>query len=215
MATIHLISSTFNIQYRTENDFMNWAAVVIEIGVAAFISGVVLLYDRKHKRESRIQQEKMSKLLQETKNQQDEITKLLKRIEDIEINQQEFIENEKQFKESNRGVSINRLRSDLSNLHTMINALSQTNDENFNQHNVKVIFEIKDKALEQLEQSVSQSINLIEQRYLDRLSSIIRLARNNPKIITVEGKEKLEKANCVGILYEIVELLKELPNTPI
>lgn len=87
IATIILISSIFHIQYRTENDFLNWTAIVIEIGVAAFISGIVLLYDRKHKRRANDQQERMSALLNETKNQQDKIADLVTKIEKIETRQ--------------------------------------------------------------------------------------------------------------------------------
>lgn len=48
IAVLILIQNIFSISHRTpDNDFTNWAAVVIEIGVAAFISGVILLYDRK------------------------------------------------------------------------------------------------------------------------------------------------------------------------
>ena len=64
-ATVVIISSALTVDIFANNDLMNWSAIIIEIGVAVFISGMVLLYDKKYKRESKDQQEKISKLIAE------------------------------------------------------------------------------------------------------------------------------------------------------
>lgn len=92
-----LLSDIYKVEYKTESDFTNWAAVVIEIGVAGFISGVVLLFDKKYKKQMKEQQAEISKLVTEIQNmekaQLDLDKKLLKMIEQ----QSSFTKNRKNF----------------------------------------------------------------------------------------------------------------------
>ncbi len=54
---IHIVSSILHTSW-TANDFPNWAAVVIEIAVAVFISGMIFLYDREHNKKIEERQQK-------------------------------------------------------------------------------------------------------------------------------------------------------------
>lgn len=57
---IYVISSILHTPWPA-NDFPNWAAVVIEIAVAVFITGMIFLYDREHNKKSEERQEKKRK----------------------------------------------------------------------------------------------------------------------------------------------------------
>lgn len=89
---IFAISNTFKIPYWITNDFENWAAIVVEVGIAIFISSVILIYDGFHRREDDKRQKEMTSLLEQTKTQQDKVADLLTKIEMIETKQQKMID---------------------------------------------------------------------------------------------------------------------------
>ncbi|MEK6947291.1 MAG: hypothetical protein AABX32_06815 [Nanoarchaeota archaeon] len=65
---LFVLSKIFEIPYWSQDDFENWAAVVIEIGVAIFITGMIFLYDREHnKKIEEIQKKKREYGLQKIK----------------------------------------------------------------------------------------------------------------------------------------------------
>lgn len=116
-------SYSLHIPISENNDLKNWSAVVIEIGIAVFISGMVLLYDRKHKHHLEEQQEEISKMVVQTKTQQDEMAKLISKITDLE-QQQEKKYTEKEEIE-NRFYKVNLLAHLISGLSCIRQALSR------------------------------------------------------------------------------------------
>lgn len=84
-----------------ENDLRNWTTLVIEAGIGIFIAVIIVLYTNS-------QSEKF-------KHQQDEITNLLKKIETIETNQQNMI-NEQHSVITNEQERIKRWKTEWGTL---------------------------------------------------------------------------------------------------
>lgn len=120
---ISLVHTIIRIPYWINDDFENWAAVVIEIAIAVFVSGVVLLYDRKHKKYLEEQQGKISKMVEQTKNQQDEMAKLISKITDLEQQQEKKYAEKEEIE--NRFYKVNLLANLISGLSCIRQALSR------------------------------------------------------------------------------------------
>ncbi|MCV0411265.1 hypothetical protein [Nitrosopumilus sp.] len=97
VGVILVISGIYQIDYKTENDFMNWAAVVIEVGIAGFISGVVLLFDKKYKKQMKSQQGEISELVIEIQNMEKSQLDLDKKLLETIEQQSLFTNNRKNF----------------------------------------------------------------------------------------------------------------------
>lgn len=167
-------------------DFLNWQTMVIEL----LIAGIVAAW-----------------FFWKQKRQGDKIEKL--------------VTNQEEFRKEQYETAVHRARSYLGSLHS---AIAQLNDfvldpnippEMNPDKTFESLIDFKNDMVKQLEHVVNQSDSVIEQRYLQQITDIIELAKNNPIIVQEDYGWNLDKSHCVGILSQISNILKHLPNPPV
>lgn len=217
--SINLISSIFKIQYWANTDFENWAAIVIEVGIAIFVSGMVLLYDRKQKRESKKQQDKMSALLEDTKKQQDQTTELIKKIEEMELKQQQFIKAQENFVKTRKNFVYSRILFDLANILDWIESVKKSipkegeryaHDDNMIETYRQYMNDPKDSAIVSIEATINLSNDVIEAELLDDILQFIDLAKRTN--VTIHNG-MIERNYLDRFIMPISNILKKIPLT--
>lgn len=167
-------------------DFLNWQTMVIEL----LIAGVVAAW-----------------FFWKQKQQGDKIGKLI-------INQEEFRKEQYETAVHRARSYLGSLHSDIAQLNDFILDPNVPPDMDSDKTFVNLL-EFKNDMVKQLEHVVNQSNSVIEQKYLQLITDIIELAKNNPKVIQEDYGWNLDKSHCAGILSQISNILKHLPNPPV
>lgn len=131
---------------------------------------------------------------------------------------QKIIDEQEKFRKEQHDFAIHRTRSYLGSLYSAIDALMKLDiDPNIPENKeMDFLLDFKNQMVTQLEHIVNQSGTILEQDYLQRLTDIIELSRINPKPDeTDEGLFYLDDSHCQGILSQIDDTLKIIPNPPI
>lgn len=128
-----------------------------------------------------------------------------------------IIDEQEKFRKEQRDFAINRVRSYLATLHSAIKSLMELDiDPNIlYTKDFEIKYDFKNDMVAQLTHIVNQSGSILEQDYLQRLTDIIELSRVNPKPFEADYGTALDRSYCNGILSQIDDLLKIMPNPPI
>ena len=128
-----------------------------------------------------------------------------------------LITEQEKFKKEQHDFAINRVRSYLASLHTAIKSLMEFNvDPNIPYtKEFEIMYDYKNDIISQLTFVVNQSGSILEQDYLQRLTDVIELARVNPKPYDDDYGTALDISHCAGIISQIEDLLKIIPNPAI
>lgn len=174
IGSILIMSNIFKIKYWSLDDFENWAAVIIEIGIGVFISGMILLYDRKHKRRS--------------DEQQDKFAKIVTSIDSI-------ISDQKKANDRRTNYAYNRIRSELDRMESWVqrvNGLTESyqdavtkNTDKDHEENIKTNYKQwfgfanaeRDDNIRSLESMRDSSFDVLEPSHLEDLNLVIRLGK--------------------------------------
>jgi hypothetical protein len=130
---------------------------------------------------------------------------------------QKVIDDQEKFRKVQHEFVVQRLRSYLSSLYTTMDSLVKIDYKSNLPVNKKLdkLLEFKKDMITHLDHIVNQSGTILEQDYLEKLDDIIDLSRANPEISHDETKMHMNVSRCSGILSQIDDLLKIIPNPPV
>lgn len=130
---------------------------------------------------------------------------------------QKVIDEQEKFRKVQHEFVIQRLRSYLSSLYTTIDSLMKVDYKSDLPVNKKFdkLLEFKKDMVTHLDHVVNQSGTILEQDYLQRLTDIIDLSRTNPELSHDKIGLHVNVSRCGGILSQIDDLLKTMPNQPV
>lgn len=177
----------------SSDDIKNWAAIFIEAGIAAFITGVVYYVSNK---------------------QQSRINELTKQIKTMVEEQHEFFKEQKEFQEKRRDFSLNMIRSYLSLIRHEIEEYdtAKLDLKPDSIPDAKSLLDYYRNVIKQELKNVTFQLtfasDVLEPYHVERIRHLLEITN---QYIT---QQPSHNAQHHGIIGNIDLLLKELPNPP-